>query len=303
MRLPFFVRALLALAILALTGALVGRAIIRQTIGRVREGTITLPPGVSFASDPAEFALSPDGRSLAVVLKGAGAAQIWTWAIDGVDARAIAGTDGASSVPAWSPDGHDLAFVSGGRLRRIPAEGGRIETICGLADGASIDWGEDGTLLTAAGAVTPIQRVAASAGGTIQQISTVYPDEQHRFPRFTPELRRFLFFVASDEGRDGLWLGSLDGGRALRVVPHGVNATLAGDMLVYPLDHLLIAQRFDASTSEFKGIPVTIADHVRADPETRRHAYAVSAAEPVLVFQRDTDASLRLVRNWTSLVE
>ena len=303
MAVPRPVRTVAALLILALTGVVVSRAILRQTAGRVRQATISLPPGVSFASDPAEFSLSPDGRSLAVVLKGTGAAQIWTWEIDGVDARAIAGTDGVSSVPVWSPDGREIAFVSGGRLRRMPVDGGRIETICSLADDATFDWGDDGTLLMAAGGNTPIQRVAASAGGTIQQISTVYPDEQHRFPRFIPGLRRFLFFVASDEGRDGLWLGSLDGGRALRVVPHGVNGAVAGDVLAYPLDHLLVAQRFDPATADFKGMPVTIADHVRADPKSGRHAYAISSVNPVLVFQSDPDGSLRLIRNWTSLLE
>jgi dipeptidyl aminopeptidase/acylaminoacyl peptidase len=300
---PRPVRSVLALLVLALTSAVVARAILRQTTDRVRQATINLPSGVSFASDPAQFSLSPDGRSLAVVLKGPAGAQIWTWALDGVDARAIAGTDGVSSAPVWSPDGREIAFVSGGRLRRMPAGGGRIETICSLADGATFDWGEDGTLLIAAGGIAPIQRVAATAGGTIQQISTVYPDEQHLFPRFVPGLRRFLFFVASDEGRDGLWLGSLDGGRALRVVPHGVNAAMAGDVLAYPLDRLLIAQRFDPATAEFRGMPVTVADHVRADPQSRRYAYAISAVNPVLVFQSETDGALHLIRNWTSLLE
>ena len=50
-------------------------------------------------------------------------------------------------------------------------------------------------------------------------------------------------------------------------------------------------------------MPVTLADHVRADATSRRHAYAISAVNPVMVFQSDTDVSLRLIRNWTSLVE
>jgi hypothetical protein len=296
------VRAAAALVLLVAAGTLAWRVLSQQANARVRHAVITLPPGVSFATNPAQFSLSPDGRQLAATLRAGDVVRVWTWALAGVDARPLTGTEGASSVPAWSPDGQNVAFVSGGHLRRMAVAGGPVQTICDLPDGSAVDWGEDGTMLLASGGTAPISRVAAAGGGQVQPISRLYPDEQHEFPRFIPGLRRFVFFVRSDELREGVWVGSFNGGLAHRVVPGAVNATVAGGYLVYPLQQLVIAQAFDAATDKLTGDAVPLADHVRINEATGRAAYAISSSNPVLLFQSDIDGALHMTTGWTSLV-
>jgi hypothetical protein len=151
-------------------------------------------------------------------------------------------------------------------LRRIPVAGGRVETICLLDAGGTFDWGDDETILLAGGGIEPVRRVAATAGDTIRQITRLNPGERHAFPRFIPGVRRFFFFVQADALRAGVWVGSLDGGTALRLLPGAVTAPVAADLLVYSVEQLVVAQRFDAATVEFSGVPVTLADGVRKDP-------------------------------------
>ena len=270
---------------------------------RVTKAIVTLPPGVSFSTSPAQFAVSPDGQQIAMNLTSAEGTRVWIWRVDGVDSRPIAGTDGVSSTPAWSPDSLNIAFVSGGKLRRTSVAGGLVEAICELAPTGTFDWGTDGTILLAAGGQEPIRRVAADGGNTVRQLTRLYPDEQHEVPRFVPGSRRFLFFVRADALREGVWVGSFDGGMAHRLLPHATTAVVAGEFIVYALDGLVVAQRFSGDTLELAGTPVPLADQVMLDERSMRPSFSVAAgSHPILVFQGATDHALHLTNGWPALV-
>ncbi len=79
---------------------------------------VTLTEGTNLA-----FALSPDGRSLALDLQG----LLWTLPLEGGEARRLGGDLDDIARPAWSPDGQRIAFQSyrsgGFQLWSVRADG------------------------------------------------------------------------------------------------------------------------------------------------------------------------------------
>ena len=84
---------------------------------------IVTPPTTSLSS----FALSPDGRQLAFVANGESGSQLWIRPLDQVDARPLAGTEGAT-FPFWSPDGRAIGFFADAKLKRIAVAGGHQQS-------------------------------------------------------------------------------------------------------------------------------------------------------------------------------
>jgi serine/threonine protein kinase len=86
---------------------------------------------------------SPNGEMLAFVTSSQGQ-SVWVRPLDGIDARRLAGTEGAFGAVAWSPDGRWIGFFADGKLKKISPSGGppqTIGTIPGFQDAA---WGASG---------------------------------------------------------------------------------------------------------------------------------------------------------------
>src|SRR5262245_8206192 len=77
-----------------------------------------------------DFAIGPDGRGVVFVAQAMAEdpPRLYFRPIGGLTAVALAGTEDASQ-PFWSPDNVQVAFVSGGSLRKIKAAGGPVQTL------------------------------------------------------------------------------------------------------------------------------------------------------------------------------
>src|SRR5262245_8196431 len=88
---------------------------------RIFKTSILPPERSSFG----QIAVAPDGRLLAFTAATGGKVQLWVRPLDSTEARALAGTQGAT-FPFWSPDSRFIGFFADGRLKQIEGTGGLV---------------------------------------------------------------------------------------------------------------------------------------------------------------------------------
>ena len=147
----------------------------------------------------AQVAVSPDGtRVLAAEFDPAGTWQLAVRRFDQSQFVPIAGTDNARH-PFFSPDGEWIAFFSGGKLKKVPVQGGAPVTLCeagGFALGGS--WGDDGTIVAAFNEGTTGLARIPSGGGVptpLTQIRVERGERSHVWPQVLPGSQAVLFMV------------------------------------------------------------------------------------------------------------
>jgi len=259
------------------------------------------PPGTTVAQ---YLALSPDGRYLAFVANNGGPNQVWVRALDTLESRALAGSDGAT-YPFWSPDGVYLGFFTEGKLKKIAVAGGPPQTLCDANSGRGGTWNRDGTILFSPGPASMIFRVPA-AGGTpvpVIKLAGKGPGEGNRFPVFLPDGVHFLYNAGSDQqDAAGVFAGSLDGAAAVRLLRDVTNALYAPPIapggaahLLFRREDTLMAQPFDSKSLKTTGDAFPIAEQVPTSVNNGFGAFSVSE-NGMLVFRSGrANASRELV--------
>jgi hypothetical protein len=115
---------------------------------------------------PLDFALSPDGTTIAFVASGDGPPRLWVRTLDRTDARVLTGTDGAS-LPFWSPEGLSIGYFARGKLYRVDIAGGVPQALANAPVGRGGAWSADGTIVFAATAFSPLLKMSASGGEAV----------------------------------------------------------------------------------------------------------------------------------------
>jgi Tol biopolymer transport system component len=252
----------------------------------VVRSTVYVPQELSFTGDERPLSLSPDGRALLVVAAATGPTQRrWMRPLDGRRFQALAGTEGAV-YPFWSPDGSEIAFVAEGKLKRMPANGGNVTTICESASSRGGAWGNDGTIVFAPRPFGPLYRVPAT-GGVPREITWVSGRESHRCPHFLPDGRRLLY-ARSNSDQNGVWLLDLLSGES-ELVMEGASEGVYVEpgTLFFVRGGDLMAQPFDVDGGALAGEPQLVVEDVRFWPFRYTGAYAFSN-EGTLVTLNDT---------------
>ena len=157
------------------------------------------------------FAVSPDGRR--VVLRGIGEGKVLLWvrALDSLTTQALAGTEEAI-YPFWSPDSRFIGFFSGGKLKKIEASGGSVQTLCDAPQGFGGAWNADGVIVFTRREAEALYRVSA-AGGQPVPVTTLDASRNevsHLHPHFLPDGRHLIYLATSPQRESaGIYAASL----------------------------------------------------------------------------------------------
>jgi len=264
--------------------------------------SINLPSTMRLDAQNMPLAFSPDGRTLAFSATGAeGRLMLHVRPLDSLEAQPLSGTEGAT-YPFWSPDGRFIGFFAERKLKKIPAAGGTVLSLCDVVDGRGATWGRNGVIVFSPAPFGGLSQIP-EAGGTPTPLTTAADTSTtHRLPFFLPDGRRLLYFsgaATADEanGVRALDLESKEDSLVLTV--NSAARYAAPGWLTFVRDRNLMAQRFDAATLKLSGEAFPIAEGVRFVPPRWSATYALSD-QGKLLYQTGT-ASQRSQITWFDL--
>ena len=242
-----------------------------------------------------DIAVSPDGQTIAFVAKpdASGSSSLYTRPLKGLVAVKLAGTDGATQ-PFWSPDNQHIGYLSGNKIRKVPAAGGAPKDVCEAKDVAGAAWSasQGGAILF--GSPKGLSVVSAEGGQPAAVTELAQGETGHFWPTFFPDGRSFAFLAwSSDPKTRALFVGSLDSKERQKLTAgesgpvyaaSGPSRTAAGAYLFFLRKTALFAQPFDASNRRFTGEPVQVVGDVSSGAEGRGN-FALSQNGVLLYFQ------------------
>ena len=187
-----------------------------------------------------------------------GGRRLWLRPLSALQARPLAGTEGAVSV-FWSPDGASLGFFAEKKLKRLDLPGGAPVTICEDTGGGGKagTWGRGGDILFSSVQGDAIYRVSASGGAAAVVLKPDAAAGETRvvWPWFLPDGERYLFFARTEDGGRVMLA---EPGRPSRLVLKAASMVQYSDpgYLLFVNEGVLLGQRFDARSGRVSGRPV-----------------------------------------------
>ena len=258
---------------------------------------IQLPEGA--VSSPI---LSPDGRSLALVVTAseAGRNLLLLYSLDSGKWRQLAETGPVGGQPFWSPDSRFIAFCGGHNLQKIDVSGGSAQTLWSDCGGAGT-WNTDNVIVFG-GSPRGLMKISAFGGGA-SQLTVLDPSQSdigHMQPKFLPDGQHFVYvrpaLPPSDTG--GVYVGSLDAApeeqNPRRLMParsltihYAASEDPRVGHLLFVREATLFAQPFDSVRLVLTGEAVPIAEQVeeRPGPILRAGFFSISQTG-VLAFRQ-----------------
>jgi eukaryotic-like serine/threonine-protein kinase len=252
------------------------------------------PPGETWQDGSNRFAVSPDGRTVAIVGFEGGGVRLSLRALDGFDTRTLPATLGAA-FPFWSPDGRSIGFFADGELRVVAVASGQVRTLCPTPIAGGGSWGAGDVILYTAGAEAGLHRTDA-AGGTCEpvRLRNAAPPLVGR-PHFLGDGRHYVFSTGPET-----WLGRIGGDSLTRLELASAANTravvAAPDYLLFRgEDGGLYAQRIDLRRRRMSGTSRRLFDSVTSPGG---HTAASASANGVMVLQGPGSTAYRVLQ-WT----
>jgi Tol biopolymer transport system component/predicted Ser/Thr protein kinase len=248
------------------------------------------------------LAISPDGRKMAFTARGAdGRVHIWVHKLDSAETR-IEGdfTGSLAPHPFWSADSQFLAYQTDGKIRKVEASGGPMQTICDSPRGfLGGTWNADDVILFGSG--EGIMRVPATGGDAtpVTMLDASRQETTHMGPAFLPDGRHFLYLRQSKRDQsNGIYIGSLDEKPERQDTTRLLAANLPayysasrdsrGGFILFLRESALVAQRFDMERLVLQGESTIV-----AEPVGRAQLGFFSVSPGALIFRQGGSGYLR----------
>jgi Tol biopolymer transport system component len=276
--------AAMLIAVVAMTTLYFRRAPAPEGSPPVARLTVALPAGDRLGSlNNSAVALSPGGTQLAYVGLRDSNQQLYLRSLDGLDSKAIAGTEEATS-PFFSPDGQWIGFFALGKLKKVPVAGGAVEILCDAPGrvGMGGSWGPDNSIYFSPGGISGLWRASASGGvpTEVTRLDRNHGEISHRWPQVLPGGKAVLFTVWTGPGFDEhrIDVQSLQTGERRVLVRGGTTGRyVASGHLVYARADALMAVRMNLDRLEAaRDAPVLLSEQVRVGGEGANYAVSDS---------------------------
>lgn len=156
-------------------------------------------------------ALSPDGRSLAMILSRDGNPELYVRDVSSKRLQRLTRTRHASEAsPSWSPDGKSLVYVSDStgapQIYTVSRNGGRAKRLSyGGSENVSPDWGPDGSIVYSSRQNRRYQLVMIDpyTGKDLPPLTSAAAD--HEEPSWAPD-GRHIVYVRTVGYRESLYI-------------------------------------------------------------------------------------------------
>ncbi|HTC49584.1 MAG TPA: protein kinase [Candidatus Aquilonibacter sp.] len=249
-----------------------------------------------FAGPPV---LSPDGTSIVFSTTSAeGKSSLWVRAMNSLEARPLADTDGAY-FPFWSPDSRSIGFFAPGKLKTIELNGSAAQEVCSAPYGRGGAWGANGIIVFSPTPAAPMMRVSATGGSPVD-VTTIDTSQHtsHRWPFFLPDGKHFLYLAIHHEpakaANDILYYASTDGKENHALFRAQSNAVYADGFLLFARGDQLMAQPFDPASGKLNGEARVLSKNVMNDPATW-HMDASAADNGLLIYGSGGSSDWQLI--------
>jgi len=230
---------------------------------------------------------SPDGKNIVFLASDSeGKSALWLRPTDSTVSHELDRTEGAS-LPFWSPDSQFIAFFAGGKLKKIPANGGAALTVCDvpLTDGQRTPsgggtWNASGVIVFQATRQSALLSVPAAGGSPapLWPLDEKSGEVHQSFPQFLPDGRHLLYHASfKDATNDAIFVQGLGSSQRTVVLktPFRGMWSPPGYLLLLR-DGILFAQRMSPTTFQLSGEAMAVAEDVNVNPVTGSVGFSAS---------------------------